>query len=85
MSNIERIKRTARVVFGAISVAQHIYNRLNPIVIVNTNEFGVEVTTTTSVTSNHGGVILTAGLVIYCVALVFHYGISLQKQADETL
>jgi len=32
-----------------------------------------------------GGVILATGLVVYCVALVFEYGISLQQQADETL
>jgi len=33
----------------------------------------------------HGGIILAAGLIIYCVALVFQYGIALQTQADETL
>ena len=32
-----------------------------------------------------GGTVLTAGLVIYCVALVFQYGIALQEQVDETL
>jgi len=32
-----------------------------------------------------GGVILATGLVVYCIALVFEYGISLQQQVDETL
>jgi amino acid transporter len=31
------------------------------------------------------GVILAVGIVVYCVALIFKYGISLQKQSDETL
>ena len=39
----------------------------------------------TMMTISHGGFILAAGLVVYCVALVFQYGISLQNQADETL
>jgi len=32
-----------------------------------------------------GGVVMVLGLVVYCVALVFEYGISLQTQVDETL
>ncbi|MCL2568083.1 MAG: hypothetical protein FWE12_01430 [Oscillospiraceae bacterium] len=32
-----------------------------------------------------GEAVLAAGLVIYCVALMFKYGISLQAQVDETL
>ena len=31
------------------------------------------------------GLLMTAGLIVYCVALVFQYGISLQNQVDETL
>jgi magnesium-transporting ATPase (P-type) len=31
------------------------------------------------------GVIFVVGIVVYCVALIFNYGISLQKQSDETL
>ena len=31
------------------------------------------------------GVIFVVGIVVYCVALVFKHGISLQKQSDETL
>ena len=32
-----------------------------------------------------GGFALTTGLIIYCIALVFQYGIALQTQVDETL
>jgi len=31
------------------------------------------------------GLLITAGLIVYCVALVFQYGITLQNQVDETL
>jgi hypothetical protein len=31
------------------------------------------------------GCFFVAGIVVYCVSLVFEYGISLQKQYDETL
>lgn len=29
--------------------------------------------------------VIAAGLVVYCIALVFQHGITLQKQSDETL
>jgi len=32
-----------------------------------------------------GGVVVVLGLVVFCIALVFEYGISLQNQVDETL
>ena len=32
-----------------------------------------------------GGVVAVLGMVVYCIALVFEYGISLQNQVDETL
>jgi hypothetical protein len=32
-----------------------------------------------------GGMIFTVGLVVFCLALIFEYGIELQKQSDETL
>lgn len=35
--------------------------------------------------SSRGGCILVAGLIVYCIALVFEHGISLQQQVDETL
>ena len=39
----------------------------------------------TTVHVSLGGSILAVGLVVYCVALVLSYGISLQNQIDETL
>ena len=41
--------------------------------------------TTVETHSTMGGTIFAAGFVVYCVALVFEYGIILQQQADETL
>ena len=35
--------------------------------------------------STLSGVVFATGLVIYCIALVFQYGITLQEQIDETL
>ena len=32
-----------------------------------------------------GGVIIVLGLVVFCITLVFEYGITLQNQVDETL
>lgn len=32
-----------------------------------------------------GGVIIVVGVLIYCVALVFQYGMALQQESDETL
>jgi len=34
---------------------------------------------------SQGGFIFVAGLVVYCVAVIFDYGITLQNQVDETL
>ena len=39
--------------------------------------------TTASVSFSIGNIL--AGLVLYCVALIFQYGVALQAQADETL
>ena len=35
--------------------------------------------------NTQGGLIIAVGLITYCIALVFHYGIALQNQVDETL
>ena len=32
-----------------------------------------------------GGIVIVTGLAVYCISLVFQYGISLQVQVDETL
>jgi len=37
------------------------------------------------VTTTQAGFILSIGLITYCIALVFQYGIALQDQVDETL
>jgi len=37
------------------------------------------------VTTTQAGFILSVGLITYCIALVFQYGIALQDQVDETL
>lgn len=58
-------------------VSEWVSNKYYPI-FLNDN-------TVVSVHTSWGGCILVAGLVVYCVSLVFEYGISLQKQVDETL
>ena len=35
--------------------------------------------------SSFGGILIVTGLAVYCISLVFQYGISLQVQVDETL
>ena len=46
---------------------------------------GTTVPTVHSMSYFPSGVILVVGIVVFCVALIFDYGISLQKQSDETL
>lgn len=58
-------------------IYQLVFQKLYPIVLAD----GTSVT----VHSSMGGVVLVAGLVVFCVSLVFEYGISLQQQVDETL
>ena len=58
-------------------LSQRFFGRLFPIVM----EDGTSIVTVTRL----GGIVLVAGLIVYCVALVFQYGISLQNQVDETL
>ncbi|MEG0774115.1 DUF2975 domain-containing protein [Clostridium sp.] len=50
---------------------------LRPVILEN----GQKITTFIS----FGGVIFSLGLVVFCLALIFDYGIELQKQSDETL
>ncbi|MVB12833.1 hypothetical protein CAFE_35790 [Caprobacter fermentans] len=35
--------------------------------------------------TSYGGIIFVLGFVVFCLALVFEYGMELQKQSDETL
>ena len=78
--NVTRLK-TIGVLLVALEpymlFAQWVSNRLYPIILSD----GARIETHSSM----GGTIIAAGLVVYCVSLVFDYGISLQRQVDETL
>ena len=58
-------------------LAEYLMNRFRPIILSD----GSLIT----LSSPLNGVIFVTGLVMYCVALIFQYGISLQNQVDETL
>jgi len=58
-------------------IVQWIFHNFYPIVLSD----GISIETHSSM----GGSIIAAGLVVYYIALVFDYGISLQQQVDETL
>lgn len=80
LKNVKRLKAIAVLLMTLEPyqyIATYVVNKLNPLFL----DDGIKVTVRTS----WGGCILTAGLVIYCVSLVFEYGISLQNQVDETL
>jgi len=57
--------------------AERILNSFFPIILADNTQIVVE--------SFSGGIVITIGLVVYGIALVFNYGISLQHQVDETL
>ena len=79
--NVKRLKAIALllVVFEPYMVMHGwLMQKLYPIVL----EGG---TISVSARSSLGGVVFAAGLVVYVIALVFAYGISLQQQVDETL
>lgn len=78
--NVKRLKTMAilLVAFEPYTFAQQlIFSKLYPIVLADN--------TSITIHSSLGGFVLAAGLVVYCISLVFEYGISLQKQIDETL
>ena len=58
-------------------IAERVFNRFFPIILDDGSQIVVE--------SILSGIVITIGLVVYCIALVFQYGISLQDQVDETL
>jgi len=77
--NVKRLKAMAilLVIYEPyLYLYTFILGKLHPIVI---GDFTVEPRSTLS------GMFVIAGIVVYCVALVFEYGISLQRQFDETL
>ena len=81
LKNVKRLKTIALllVVFEPyMFVHGWIMQKLYPIVLD-----GVDISI--SVRSSLSGVVVAAGLVVYCISLVFEYGISLQQQVDETL
>ena len=80
--NVKRLKTMALllILFEPISFIFGLIYLRNPIVVD-----GVGLATDDSFLLPSGGIVLVVGLIIYCVALVFQYGISLQTQVDETL
>lgn len=58
-------------------IAQRSIQKFLPIVLSDGSSILVK--------SSLGGFVFVSGLVVYCIALVFEYGISLQNQVDETL
>lgn len=80
MKNVKRLKAMALLLViyePYFLISQAISQKLYPIVLADGSSVTVD--------STIGGVVLTAGLVVYCVSLIFEYGISLQRQFDETL
>ena len=58
-------------------IAGYIFNKYYPLVLDDGSIISTRIA--------WNGTIFTAGLVVYCIALVFAYGISLQEQVDELL
>ena len=80
VKNAKRLKAVAAilVIFEPyLFASQWLFNHFTPIPVSG----AIFVRTQISL----GGVAFAAGLVVYCVALVFEYGIFLQTQVDETL
>ena len=80
LKNVRRLKVIAILLMSLEPyhfISEWISNHFYPMVLSDH--------TAVSVHTSWGGSILVAGLVVYCISLVFEYGISLQKQVDETL
>ena len=78
--NVKRLKVIAillALIEPYLFITEWVFNKYYPIVLSDN--------TTTTIHFSLGGCVLASGLVVYCIALIFEYGISLQKQADETL
>ena len=74
--NVLRLK-----IIAVLMIAIEPYVKLTTFIFLRffhdgTGDFGI---------MSNGGFILVSGLVVYSIALVFDYGISLQTQVDETL
>ena len=80
LKNVRRLKVIAILLMSLEPyhfISEWISNHFYPMVLSDH--------TAVSVHASWGGSILVAGVVVYCISLVFEYGISLQKQVDETL
>ena len=78
--NVARLKIIAALLVALepyMLIAQWVYNKYYPIVLAD----GISA----EVHFSLGGSVFAAGLVVYCISLVFDYGIALQTQVDETL
>lgn len=81
--NLKNVKRLKAIAILLVTlepyqfVSEWVFDNFYPIVLSDN--------TAVTVHTSWGGCILVAGLVVYCISLVFEYGISLQKQVDETL
>jgi hypothetical protein len=78
--NVKKLKSIAVLLIiyePYYSLVHLLFNKFIPIVIDDNTSVVVE--------SSLGGIVFVTGLVVYCVALVFEYGINLQNQIDETL
>jgi len=80
IKNVKKLKILAMLIVAfevCRLITERVFNRFFSIIIDDNTLIVVE--------SFSGGIVISAGLVIYAVALVFQYGISLQTQVDETL
>jgi len=78
--NVKKLKAIAilLVVFEPYHFLAGLFiNRFFPIVLGDGTSIAISISL--------GGAILVTGFIVYCIALVFEYGISLQNQVDETL
>ena len=77
--NVKRLK-VISILLIAIEPIQMIFggifNALRPL-----TASGEKIVSVTSM----GGMVIVLGLIVFCIALVFEYGIELQTQSDETL
>ena len=88
LRNVKQLKAVALMFIlfePCMYLVQRIYFHYNATMLVITDQHGNESISSGFFVIMQGGIILAIGLIIYCIALVFQYGIALQMQADETL
>ncbi|WP_017414018.1 DUF2975 domain-containing protein [Clostridium tunisiense] len=80
ISNVKKLKVLSGLLLAFEPVhliSTKVVQSIRPLIL----EGGTRVTSFIS----FGGVFFAVGLVVFCIALIFEYGIELQKQSDETL